>query len=226
MDHFEPDFWPRAWESWVFDLWRLRAEWQQAQREVTMGRHASALPRLEWLAKRWPGEAEVQYDLGLCEQALGHPDQAEKAWSAVRTDSPFAGRAAVMRARLALQHHQLSVAEELMPAALDDEGPHAIEARETLIHIYKIQGRYDEARRLVRDGWTRYPDRVGTLQELARLDSATPIGIDKVGPTLETAFHAAPKDDRVWLGLANLATRTGRFAEARKWLDACLASPA
>src|SRR4029077_16755051 len=39
---------------------------------------------------------------------------------------------------------------------------------------------------------------------------------------LETAFHAAPKDDRVWLGLANLATRTGRFAEARKWLDACL----
>src|SRR5438105_2783296 len=40
---------------WAVDLWRLRAEWQQAQRELTMGRHASALLRLKWLSKRWPG---------------------------------------------------------------------------------------------------------------------------------------------------------------------------
>src|SRR5438270_523822 len=101
---------------WAFDAWRLRAEWRQAQREVTMGRYASAFPRLEALSRRWPGEAEVHFDLGLCEQALGHPDRADKAWSEVRADSPFAGQAAVMRARLALLHHQLSVAEELMPA--------------------------------------------------------------------------------------------------------------
>src|SRR5262249_26374912 len=31
----------------------------------------------------------------------------------------------------------------------------------------------------------------------------------------------APQDDRVWLGRANLAIRSGRFDEARSWLDAC-----
>ena len=209
---------------WAVDAWRLRATWRQARGEVAAGKFATALPRLVGLAGRWPADGEVLYHLGSCELALGRREEAVRAFSRVPRDSPFAGRAAVMRARLALQYQRLSVAEELMPAALEDDGPHAIEARETLIHIYKLQGRYDEARRLVRDGWTRYPDRVGTLQELARLDTATPIGIDKVGPTLKTAFHAAPKDDRVWLGWANLATRTGRFAEARKWLDACLAA--
>ena len=128
----------------------------------------------------------------------------------------------MMRARLALQRHRLSVAEPLLQKALDDDGPLAIEARETLVTMYKMQGRFDEARRLVRDGWTIYPDRVGTLQELARLDSFTPISREDVEPVLEKARIVAPDDDRVWLGLAHLATRIGQFEEARKWLDGCL----
>ena len=173
------------------------------------------------LANRWPTDGEVLYHLGSCELALGRREKAVDVFSRVPRDSPFAGRAAVMRARQALQGHRLAVAEELMPLALGDDGPHAVEARETLIHMFKLQGRYDEARRLVREGWTRYPDRVGTLQELARLDTPTPIKIEKVRPTLETAYRAAPEDDRIWLGWANLAIRTGQFEEARKWLDAC-----
>jgi hypothetical protein len=31
----------------------------------------------------------------------------------------------------------------------------------------------------------------------------------------------APADDRVWLGRANLAIRTGRNGEAAGWIDAC-----
>ena len=68
-------------------------------------------------------------------------------------------------------------------------------------HIYKMQGRYDEARRLVRDGWTIYPDRVGTLQELARLDSFTPISKEDVEPVLEKARIVAPDDDRRLVGI-------------------------
>ena len=206
---------------WAVDAWRLRATWRQARGEVAAGKFATALPRLVGLAGRWPTDGEVLYHLGSCELALGRREQAAEAFSRVPRNSPFAGRAAVMRARQALQNHRLAVAEELMPLALQDEGPHAVEARETLIHLFKLQGRYDEARRLVREGWTRYPDRVGTLQELARLDTATPIKIEKVRPTLETAYRAAPDDDRIWLGWANLAIRTGRFEEARKWLNAC-----
>ncbi len=33
----------------------------------------------------------------------------------------------------------------------------------------------------------------------------------------------APDDDRVWLGRANLAIRTGAYDEAKRWLDACKA---
>jgi tetratricopeptide (TPR) repeat protein len=127
-----------------------------------------------------------------------------------------------MRARQALKHHQLAVAEELMPTALDDVGPHAIEARETLVNLFKIEGRFDEARRLVRERWDRYPDRVGALQELARLESDNPVAIEVVRPVLTRAYAAAPDDDRIWLGWASLAMRTGRFDEAREWLDASL----
>ncbi len=207
--------------SWAFDVWRLRADWQQAQRDVAKGRPAAALARLARLAVRSPGNGEVQYNLGVCELALGHQERAEAAWARVPASSPYAPRAAMARARLALKVHRLAAAEPLLPAALADPGAFGKEAQETLLQLYKLQGRYDEARRLVRDGWGRY-DPVGTIQELVRLDTSNPIAIEMVQPMLQTAWRAAPDDDRIWLGWANLATRTGRLEEARKWLDACL----
>ena len=65
-------------------------------------------------------------------------------------------------------------------------------------------------------------ERAGLLQELLRLDGPDPIAAAKLGPILDTAAKAAPDDDRVWLGIAALATRTGRLDEARRRLDACL----
>ena len=59
-----------------------------------------------------------------------------------------------------------------------DRGPHAIEALETIVHLFKIQGRFEEARRLIRDSWTRYPDRIGVLKELAQVDSQNPYSLD------------------------------------------------
>ena len=162
------------------------------------------------------------YGLGICELALGRDDRAEAAWARVPASSAQAPRAAMMRARLALKVHRLSVAEPLLIAALEENGDIGREARETLVHIMKIQGRFDEARRLVREGWGRY-DRVGTIQELVRLDTTNPIPIDKVKQTLYTASVAAPEDDRVWLGWGALATRQGRYEIARAWLDRCLA---
>ena len=38
---------------------------------------------------------------------------------------------------------------------------------------------------------------------------------------LDKARQAAPDDDRVWLALADLATRSGRFDEAGEWLTRC-----
>ena len=67
----------------MFDAWRLRADWQQAKRDVAAGRPASALPRLDRLAARRPENGEIVYDLGVCELALGHADRAEAAWARV-----------------------------------------------------------------------------------------------------------------------------------------------
>ncbi|HEX3447964.1 MAG TPA: FG-GAP-like repeat-containing protein [Isosphaeraceae bacterium] len=206
---------------WAFDVWRSRADWQQAQRDMARGKPASALPRLARLAGRWQGDGAVQYELGLCELALGHVDFAEAAWARVPSASPLAAQAAMMRARQKLKRHRLSDAEPLLQLALDDRGEFGKEARESLVHLCKLQGRYDEARRLVREGWGRY-DRVGTIQELVRLDTSNPIPVEKIQPILNTAAEAAPDDDRIWLGWANLATRIGRFEVARKWLDACV----
>ncbi len=120
-----------------------------------------------------------------------------------------------------LKKHRFSSAEPLLVLALRDPGELGKEAQETLVHIYKLQGRFDEARRLVRAGWERY-DRVGTIQELVRLDTSNPIPIEKARPLLQQAAQSAPDDDRIWLGLASLATRQGRFEEARRLLDRCV----
>ncbi len=216
------DLLPFAEESGHSTVWRLRADWQQAQRDLAKGKPGSALARLTRLAAGGLITARFSTISGSASWPSGMTDRAGAAWARILPDSPFAPRAAMVRARLELKRHHLSLAEGLLRAALRADVPLAIEARETLVNIYKIQGRYDEARRLVRDGWTIYPDRVGTLQELARLDSPTPVKLEQAQPNLDAAMHLAPEDDRVWLGLANIATRTGRFSEARRWLDGCL----
>ena len=78
-----------------------------------------------------------------------------------------------------------------------------------------------EALRLVRGASGRYPDKIGLLKELAQLGSSNPLKLNLVRSGLEIASRSSPDDDRVWLGWANLATRTGEFAEAAQWLDRC-----
>ena len=63
------------------------------------------------------------------------------------------------------------------------------------------------------------------LKELAQLGSINPHKLDLVRDGLEKAANTAPDDDRVLLGRANLATRTGRYEEAAGWLDRCRQRP-
>ena len=70
-------------------------------------------------------------------------------------------------------------------------------------------------RSLVQEGWDSYPDRFGLLRQLANLDSINPVPIEKIWPALEKAAEISPDDDRIWLGRANLAIRTGEFAKAK-----------
>jgi tetratricopeptide (TPR) repeat protein len=204
------------------DFWRYRSSIEQAKARIAAGSPADARQILAQAAARWPGRGEAEFLLGACEQALGRPEAAEAAWSRVPRISPFAGHAAMLRARFLVKHDRFAAAEELLPVALTAPGQHAIEARETLVVLLKLEGRFDELRTVVQDGWDSYPDRFGLLRQLANLDSLVPVPIEKIWPALEKAATNSPDDDRIWLGRANLAIRTGEFARARRWLDDCL----
>ena len=61
--------------------------------------------------------------------------------------------------------------------------------------------------------------------DLLRLHVAAGLGTasaDAVRVFLDRAQRLDPRDDRVWLGKANLAVRQGAFDEAARWLEACL----
>ena len=72
-------------------------------------------------------------------------------------------------------------------------------------------------RRVLRGSWSRSPSPAALLKELWNVDHS-PMPVESWGLALEKADG---DDDRVWLGRANVAIMTGRFAEAAPWLDRC-----
>ena len=204
------------------DSWRYRASLEKVKTRIASGSPAEARRLLVEATAQWPREGELQFLLGVCEQALGRPEAAEAAWARVAPTSAFAGHAAMLRVRLLLKRDRFAAAEELLPIALRASGQHAIEARETLVHLFKLEGRFDEARVLIEEAWSSYPDRFGLLRQLANFDSINPVPIENIWPALDKAAEQSPADDRIWLGRANLAIRTGDFAKAGKALDDCL----
>src|SRR5262245_43731665 len=200
---------------------RHAARLREAKAALKAGAPAKARAILEGESGRWPWGGETEYLLGVTEKLMGRLDAARTNWKRVPSGSAFAGSAALMLAREELAGHRLAEAERYLPAALEAPGAFGIEARETLLHLYKLQGRIEEARRLVREGWDRYPDRVGTLQELWRLDTPAPLSLESHRRVLEKAAQSAPDDDRIWLGRGFLEIRVGRYEEAARLLEAC-----
>lgn len=212
-----------AWASAsAYDSWRFRTDLSAAKAAIVAGHPVDAQCLLADAARRRPGQDEVEFLLGASEQALGNLGEANAAWLRVPPDSPLAPHAAMLRARLALRRDRLADAEPLLLRAVTGRGPLAVEARDTLVNLYKIEGRFAEARALVMGARGRYPDEAGLLRELEKLGSNHPMGFEATSAALEKAAKNAPDDDRIWLGWANLATRAGRFDEAAEWLDKCL----
>src|SRR5262249_33203449 len=110
-------------------------------------------------------------------------------------------------------------------------GPRAAELRHDLMQLFWQQGRLDEARSLIERTWDDYrrvrgPDSDPAITNLrAHLSLDLEIyAINRAQTLLDQAGAAAPDGDRVWLGRANLAVRSGKPDEARRWLARCLAS--
>ncbi len=90
-----------------------------------------------------------------------------------------------------------------------------------LVLLLRMEGRFDEARRWLEDGFGEMSSPVVTLRRLYKLD-VDPFPVEGVRRALDRAGKQARDDDRVWLARAHLAMRLGDFAEAEHWLLACL----
>ena len=182
-------------------------------------RFKEARARLARLAERWPGRGDVEYLLGACEMIRGHADAALRAWGRVPDQANEAPLAALSRGRLALETGRYGLAERASnaPAA---RRRHGEEARRLLSRVYWITGRRDECQSILQRDVERMRDPSETLRMLWSLDH-DPYPVDAITQALEKAKRAAPDDDRVWLALADLATRAGHFEEADDWLTRC-----
>jgi enediyne biosynthesis protein E4 len=198
----------------------LESELREARGEFGARRFGAARARLARLAQRWPDHGEIQYLLGHCEKIRGHLDAAMAAWDHVPATANLAPLADLSRGRLALELGRYRLAETCLERARLAKGEVDDEASRLLEWLYWMTGRRDEHRELLRQRVERTDDPSQTLRTLWGSDR-DPYPVDGIAAALAKANESAPDDDLVWLGLADVAIRTGRFDEAGDWLRRC-----
>ncbi len=219
-------------------LWGGRAWWtdrnyksamEEIESEIMADRYAIACRDLHQLLS-WKSDPNggITYLLGSCELARGRNQAASEAWERIRPGSAFSERAIRGRMRLLHQSGQLADAERLINDAAEDRRNDRTALLMCLVPLFTELGRIDEVERLIEDGWEHLNTRgAGALDPaikllLQHIDlSLKPTPVETIRAFLDQAARLAPEDDRVWLGRANLAIRTGAYDEAGRWLDAC-----
>jgi len=196
-----------------------RAELSLAREAMNARRYGSARERLSRLAEHWTNNGEVFLLLGECELQRGRREEALAAWAKVPPTAPSFAQAARFRASNLIQMGRYSPAEELLLQALANPGQSgSYDLERELNQLYRLEGRFDDRRRVLRASWCRSDDAAGVLRELWMLDhSAIPVEVWQF-----SLDHADNDDDRVWLGRAHHAILTGRFHTAAEWLERCL----
>jgi enediyne biosynthesis protein E4 len=216
-----------GWSGWMD--WHYQTAMAEISTEVAAGRYAIAARDLAELLASKPDSDEAAYLLGACEQARGRNQAAVEAWARVTPGSAFWDRAIMARIRLFHDVGRLTDVEQLIRDAAEDPRSNRTAALVLLAPIYAEEGRLDEAERLIEAHWEHLNKAgEGALEpaiKLVRLHieltwKSNPV--ETLRAYLEQAVGRAPWDDRVWLGQANLAIRTGADDAADHLLDACL----
>ena len=199
---------------------RARVELNAARALFEAQKFGAARERLERISRESPGRGDVEYLLGLCERMEEHPDAALAAWARVPSGAAEAPLAALASGALALEIGRYGLAESCLERASVVGKNIAFEARELLGRLQWMTGRRDEYVEYLRSLALRENDPSETLQVLWNIDTAA-YPINAMRQDLAKALALAPEDDRVWLGLADVAIRSGGLDEASDWLDRC-----
>jgi tetratricopeptide (TPR) repeat protein len=218
-----------VWGGWAW--WRGKCYRQaiaEIRTEMAAGRFATAASNLGKLLNWRPGSDEAAYLLGICEQERGRNQAADDAWSRVAPGSAHSEQAILARMRLLYEVGQVDASEKLIEDASLDPRNDVTALRMMLVPIYRQLGRIDDAQRIIEARWEHLNESgQGAMESAIRLVrmhfelTGEPAPVDEVRTFLDRAARLAPDDDRVWLGRAKLAIRTGAHDEAGRWLDAC-----
>ncbi len=199
---------------------RLRAALDEARVEFGAQRFGAARQRLEQISKGWPGRGDVEYLLGLCAKLDDKPEAALAAWGRVPHDAPEAAMTSLVRGRLALETGRYALAESCLESASRAGKDTGVEARRLLGRMHWITGRQQDYRQYLCWQIDREKNPSENLRTLWSIDTVA-YPIDAMRQVVRQAHATVPDDDRVWLAMADVATRAGRFDEADVWLDRC-----
>jgi thioredoxin-like negative regulator of GroEL len=216
--------------AWWTDR-RYKSAMEEIESEVVVGRYAIACRNLDKLSS-WKADpnGEIVYLLGSCELARGRNQAAGEAWARVPPGSTFSEKAIEGRMHLLQASGKLADAERLVRDAAQDPRNDRTALLVLLAPLYSKLGRITEGERLIEDRWEHLNAMGdGALEPAIKLVlqhiefTLKPTPVEAIRGFLDRASKLAPDDDRVWLGRANLAIRTGDYDEAERWLDACQA---
>src|SRR5579883_1187181 len=201
-----------------------RAELQRVEREINEGRIGAAQARLARLSALGLGGVEADYWRGVCAETQGQVDEALATYAAIPPGSARYANAALRRAHLAMEHGRYSEVERALEPAVFPRTSLAFALRERdLQHVYFFTGRSDDLRRRKHEEWAIATNKAEVLRTHWQIDEPKAAPLRTIGERLEDMGRQAPADDRIWLGRANLAIRTGQLAAADAWLKKCLA---
>jgi enediyne biosynthesis protein E4 len=216
-----------GWAGWSY--WRYRSAMDEIRGQIIAGRYANACRDLEALLSRASDpNGRILYLLGSCELARGRNRAAGEAWARVVPGCAFAQKALEGRFHLFEESGRWADAERFASEAALDPRTDGTGLLVLLVPLYREQGRLDEAERLIEDRWehlnasgrrAREPLSNLVREHIELTLKPTPVETSRA--VLERAAQLAPNDERVWLGRANLALRSGAYDEAERWLDAC-----
>ncbi len=213
----------------VAQSWWQRHELGLARAEIERREFVPALRRLESLSasrSRWAGgdESELNYWLGKCRWGVGRRDEALATFARVPEEGEYGTLSAAFAAEALLKQGRWRAAEERLERALAQGGPGLNEVRDRLDQLYRQQARFEDAARLLRAGCASARDPVRALRALWVTERGTP-PFETIQRAQDIGERLDPKEQRVWLGRARVATRTQRLVEAEAWLKRCANPP-
>ncbi len=186
---------------------------------------ASTSPGAAW--SRSPGNRPAAATFSTCSVSATGSKTTPKPPSPPGAACPPPRRkptvAALATGTLALENGKYALAESALDRASKAGKNIGMEARKLQGRLHWITGRHDEYVRFLRSQAEAERDPSETLRTLWSVDTVA-YPIDAMRLAVGKANTGAPDDDRVWLALADVATRSGRFDEANDWLSRCEAS--